>query len=350
MSIDAGAGRDSSLPTEPGTGVAITTEEPEQRLAAALAGDQRAFAALVGPHRGAIQLHCYRMLGSFHDAEEATQETLLRAWRALSTYEARAPLEHWLYRIATTTCLMMFRAASRRPRTVDEVSHLEPYPDRLLESLPDSSVDPARETEHRESVALAFIAALQLLPATQRAAIVLKDVLGFSSAEIAETLDSTVASVNSSLQRGRARLRDTSPSPSPHGLSATDYEVLDRFVRAWHRRDIDGLVAVLAHDAVLRMPPDPGTFDGPQAIVGFLSSVPTDGRLDLIPLLVTRANGQPALAAYGPDPDGQVTAYGVMALELARGQVGSITGFADAGLFDAFGLPVRLDDVAASRS
>jgi RNA polymerase sigma-70 factor (ECF subfamily) len=320
----------------------MTAADLEGLYESARAGDEASFAALVEPHRGAIQVHCYRMLGSFHQAEDATQETLIRAWRALPSYEARAPFLHWLYSIATNTCLMMIRAAGRRPRAVDDLSHLGPYPDRLLDALPNTSLDPAREVEHRESVTLAFITSLQLLPATQRAAVILKDVLAFSSADIATALNTTTAAVNSSLQRARARLKDAAPTATPHGLSESDRSVLARFVDAWQRRDIEGLTALLAEDAILRMPPEPVRFDGPVQIVEFLSTVPADGRLDLIPLVPTRANGQPALAAYGPHPaeDG-ATAYGVMVFHVAGQQISRITGFADPDLFDGFGLPHR---------
>jgi RNA polymerase sigma-70 factor (ECF subfamily) len=323
-------------------GDTMTAADLEGLIESALAGDERSFAALVEPQRGAIHVHCYRMLGSFHQAEDATQETLIRAWTALPSYEARAPFLHWLYSIATNTCLMMIRAAGRRPRTVEDLSHLGPYPDRLLDALPDTSVDPAREIEHRETVTLAFITSLQLLPATQRAAVILKDVLGFSSADIARTLHTTTAAVNSSLQRARARLEHANPPATPHGLSDVDRRVLARFVEAWQTRDIDGLTAVLAQDAILRMPPEPVRFDGPQQIVGFLSTVPADGRLDLIPLVPTRANGQPALAAYGPDrAEDVVTAYGVMVFQVAGQRISRITGFADPDLFYGFGLPHR---------
>ncbi len=292
-------------------------------------------------------MHCYRMLGSFHDAEEATQETLLRAWSALGSYEARAPFSHWLYRIATTTCLMMIRAAGRRPQLVEDLAHLQPYPDRLLDALPAASLDPAREAEQRESVTLAFVSALQLLPATQRAAVILKDVLAFSSAEIAEALDTSVATVNSGLQRARTRLRGAGPGAGRE-LTPADVTVLERFLDAWSRRDIDCLITLLSEDAVLRMPPEPLALHGPDEIMAFLSTVPAGGRLDLIPLIVTAANGQTALAAYGPDDDGDVAAYGVMVLDLRDGSVAGITGFADATLFPAFGLPHEFDRTATN--
>lgn len=322
----------------------VDSDQPAP-LAAARAGDGQAFADLVQPHRGAIHLHCYRMLGSFHDAEEATQEALLRAWSNLDSYEARAPFSHWLYRIATTTCLMTIRASGRRPHVVEELSYLEPYPDRLLDALPPASLDPAREAEQRESVTLAFVSALQLLPATQRAAVILKDVLAFSSAEIADVLDSSVAAVNSGLQRARAKLRAATPDTTGE-LTPDDLAVLEQFVDAWSRRDIVRLTNLLSEDATLRMPPQPMTLHGPHEIMGFLSTVPAGGRLDLIPLIVTAANGHPALAAYGPDDDGDVAAYGVMVLDLRGGSVAGITGFADASLFKGFGLPHEFDGQA----
>ncbi|MGW7824925.1 RNA polymerase subunit sigma-70 [Streptomyces puniciscabiei] len=318
----------------------------DKLISAAALGDERAYAALVAPHRSAIHLHCYRMLGSFHDAEEATQEALTRAWSSMSTYERRAPFQHWLYRIATTTCLMMIRAASRRPQRPEEVTHLSPYPDRLLDTLPDSSLDPAREVQQRESVTLAFITALQLLPATQRAALILKDVLAFSSAETATVLGTTTASVNSALQRARSRLKEASHDRRPATLDDTDRDVLDRFMAAWQRRDIDGITALLAKDATLRMPPQPMTFRGPEEIGEFFATVPVGGRLDLIPLTTTRANASPALAAYAPasaTDSASPRAYGVMVFQNHRSRIAQIIGFADPALFPWFGLPLVLD-------
>jgi len=311
-------------------------------LDAAVGGDGDAYARLIAGCLPLLRVHCYRMLGSYHDAEEATQETMLRAWRSLPSYQARAPLAHWLYRIATTTCLMMIRARSRRPVTVGEIAYLEPYPDRLLDELPADGVDPATVVARRDSVALAFVAALQLLPATQRAALILRDVLAFPAAEVAELLDSSVAAVNSALQRARNTLAAANPAgwpPQPCPLTATDRAVLDRFVHAWHRCDIQELAALLHEDAVLRMPPQPHPVHGRDQIAQFFATAPAAGRLDLIRLRPTGANGQLALAAYLPDQTGTQAPYGIMVFDTADARIQAITGFADPGLFAAFALP-----------
>src|SRR5262249_46666389 len=184
----------------------VSAPTAEDLLTAARDGNGEAFRALVTPHLPALRVHCYRMLGSFHDAEEAAQETLLRAWRGLDTFEGRAPLRHWLYRIATTTCLKAREARGRQPVSTADLSFLEPYPDRLLDRLT-AQDDPAAEVERRESVSIAFVTALQLLPATQSAVLILRDVLGWPSAEVADLLETSVAAVNSALQRARATLR-----------------------------------------------------------------------------------------------------------------------------------------------
>ncbi|HEX6325392.1 MAG TPA: RNA polymerase subunit sigma-70 [Jiangellaceae bacterium] len=312
-------------------------------LAAAVGGDGDAFAQLVDSHQPAIQAHCYRLLGSFHDAQEATQETMLRAWRSLPSYQGRGPLLHWLYRIATTTCLMMIRARSRRPATVNDVSHLEPYPDRLLDELPADGPDPAAEVTRRESVSLAFITALQLLPASQRAVLILRDVLAFPSAEVADILNTSVAAVNSAVQRARAAVAagvDGLPPARP--LTDTDRIVLGRFVDAWHRRAIDELAALLHEDVVLRMPPEPVQVRGRQDVAGFFATVPAAGRLDVMRLRPTRANGHLAVAAYLPEEAGAHLAYGVMVMTIGAGAVETITGFPDRRLFAAFDLPAVL--------
>ncbi|GIH97533.1 RNA polymerase subunit sigma-70 [Planobispora siamensis] len=315
-------------------GVAETTgAEPSALLADARAGDQAAFGALLAPHRRALHLHCYRMLGSIDEAEEALQETLLRAWRSLHTYQSRAPLHHWLYRIATTTCLKAIRGRRRQPATLAEVGHLQPYPDHLLDEL-----DPATLAEQRESVALAFIAALQLLPATQRAVVLLREVLCWSATEVAAFLDSSVPAVNSALQRGRATLRSRT---SAHERPLIDYErrLLARFVSSWQNCDIDGLAALLREDAILRMPPEAVEFRGRTAIAEFFATVPAQGRLDRIRLRETAANRQPALAAYLPDETGRCRGYGLMVLTITPAGVAEITGFPDARLLGWFSLP-----------
>jgi len=324
-----------------------TTPSPDELLQAALAGDQARFGLLVEPHVRELQVHCYRMLGSFHDAEDAMQETLLRAWRHLHTFQGRGPLRAWLYRIATTTCLKLL-ASSQRHRVAArsdgaDVPWLEPYPDRLLDDLPDTGPDPAAVAEQRESVALAFVVALQQLTARQRAVLVLREVLGWSAAEVAELLETTMPAVNSALQRARASLgRALPPAVSVRSLPAQEQDVLRRFMLAWQRRDLEGLAALLREDAVLHMPPQSLRLMGRGQVARFFGAVPADGRLDRIRLVATRANGQPALAAYLPAADGAYRAYGVMVLVVVEDGIRAITGFQDASLFPAFGLPKSL--------
>jgi RNA polymerase sigma-70 factor (ECF subfamily) len=307
-------------------------------LAAARAGDEHAFAQLTSPYRRELQVHCYRMLGSLHDAEDLVQETMLRAWRRLGAFEGRTSLRRWLYTIATNACL---NALEREPRVLllptggdaepplARVSWLEPYPDTLF---PDG--DPQARLDLRESVALAFLAAIQHLPPRQRAMLLLFDVLGWSAAEIAELLDTSVAAVNSGLQRARATL-DHRPAPRP--TEDEERVLVDRFVAAWERVDIDGLVELLREDAVLAMPPQPMWFVGPTAVGEFFATVPAEGDLTRIKLVPTRANLRPALAAYF---DGEP--YGIMVFELDGGRIFEIVGFADAAKsFDRFGLPDR---------
>ncbi|GAA0403451.1 RNA polymerase sigma factor [Acrocarpospora corrugata] len=304
-------------------------------LSAARQGDGEAFRHLVGPHLRALHVHCYRMLGSYHDAEEASQEVLLRAWRALDSFEGRAPLRHWLIRITTTTCLKAIERSGRQPVIAGEVAFLEPYPDRLLDELTEG--DPAMVAETRESVALAFVVALQRLPATQRATLVLRDVLGWSALEVADLLESSVPAVNSSLQRARGTLGTPG---SPRSLDRRDEDVLGRFVQAWQRCDIPALAALLHEDAVLRMPPEEAVIRGRDQVAGFFATVPAEGRLDRIPLTVTRANGHPAVAAYLPGKDtAPYRAYGVIVLTFTPGGIDSITGFPDPTLFQFFELP-----------
>jgi RNA polymerase sigma-70 factor (ECF subfamily) len=321
------------------------TPSPDELLQAALAGDQAQFGLLVAPHVRELHVHCYRMLGSFHDAEDATQETLLRAWRHLHTFQGRAPLRAWLYRIATTTCLKLLQSRRRRrvaarPDGAD-VPILEPYPDRLLDDLPHDGPDPAAVAEQRESVALAFVVALQQLTARQRAVLVLREVLGWSAAEVAGLLATSVPAVNSALQRARASLdRGLPPAGvSTRSLPRQEQEVLRRFMLAWQRRDLEGLAALLREDAVLHMPPQSLRYLGREQVVRFFGAVPAGGRLDRIRLVATRANGQPALAAYLPGAAGSYHAYGLMVMVVAEDGIQAITGFQDASLFPALGLP-----------
>ncbi|MDH4102565.1 MAG: RNA polymerase subunit sigma-70 [Thermoleophilia bacterium] len=327
------------------TGAAIWADEAAL-LSAARGGDGQAFERLLEPHRRALHVHCYRLLGSLHDADDALQETLLRAWRGLERYESRASLRAWLYRIATNVC---FRAIERRARTpealdpaeVEIAKYLQPYPDRLLET--------DIEVEERESVGLAFVSVMQLLPPRQRAVIVLREALGWSAKEVADLLGDNVASVNSALQRARGTLhreRTAGRLARDHAPASAEAEarVMKKFVAAWEAVDVDGIVELLVEDAVLTMPPEPMRLTGTKAIGDFFRTVPAAGALERIRLVPTRANCQPAVAAYLEDDAGAYQAYGVMVFALEGEAVASVTGFAGhTDLFPALGLPVSLD-------
>jgi RNA polymerase sigma-70 factor (ECF subfamily) len=325
------------------TGDLDTSAGTDEMLAAALRGDGDAFHALVAPHLRALHLHSYRMLGSYSDAEEAVQEVLIRAWRGLPGYRGTAPLRHWLYRITTTTCLKMINRRGRDPLTTAEVAWLQPYPDVRLDQLTDPDADPAAIVERRDSVALAFIAALQLLPGTQRAVLILRDVLAWPARDVADLLDTSVAGVNSALQRARATLAhsQTTVVATQRPAGERERRVVEAFLQAWQDCDIPALAALLRDDAMLTMPPQEIRIVGRDAVAGFFATVPADGRLDLIRLVVTRANGHPALAAYLPDErtDG-CRGYGIMVLTVDGDQVATITGFPDPDLFPLFDLPI----------
>jgi RNA polymerase sigma-70 factor (ECF subfamily) len=324
-------------------------------LAAARAGDDDAFGRLVAPHARALHLHCYRMLGSLHDAEDALQETLVRAWRNLAQFSERSSFGRWLYRIATNVCLTTL--ARRKPLSVpeplppapeaDDQILLNPYPDALLAELPSTEPEPAARYDTRESVQLAFVATVQLLPARQRAALLLCDVLGWSADEVADLLETTRAAVNSALQRARATLErrraegrlELGGAAPAEGVAA---ELVGRFVEAWEAVDIPRLVALLREDAVMTMPPAPLLYRGSRVIGDFFATVPLEGALDRTRLLSTRANGQPAVAVYFPDEAGRHRAYGLMVLVLDDDRIAEIVGFADPSLFPAFGLPYEL--------
>jgi RNA polymerase sigma-70 factor (ECF subfamily) len=315
-------------------------------LAAARAGDGAAFQVLVGPHLRSLHVHAYRMLGSLDDADEALQDALLSAWRALDTYQGQAPLLHWLYRITTTSSLKVIRAKARRPVPAGEIGHLQPYPDRLLDQLTDVGADPAAIAEQRESVALAFITALQRLPARQRAALILRDVLAWNAAEVAALLEISVAAVNSALQRARATLAAARPADSaaaPPRLDDQQRRVLDRFIDAWQRCDIDALAALLREDVILSMPPELVRITGRAEVTRFFATVPAGGRLDTIRLVRTRANGHLAVAAYLPDKSARCHGYGIMAFTITGEDIATITGFPSPGLFERFGLPATCD-------
>jgi len=290
--------------------------------------DGQAFALLVEPHRRALHLHCYRMLGSLHDADDALQETLLRAWKGSDRYEPRAKLSGWLHTIATNVCLTAIARRRSQPVEVEDLEHLQPYPDRLLDDL-----------VTRETVELAFITAIQLLPPKQRAALILRDVLGWSAKEVAEALGDSVGAVTSALQRARRGIeRAREPlSPSEHEQRA----LVERFMAAWNAVDIDGLVALLTEDALMTMPPERMRVAGARAIGDFFATVPQQGRLDELLLLQTAANRQHALAAYARGGDGTHRAYGLMVLQIDR-QISTIFGFPDPWLFEQCGLPREL--------
>ena len=326
-------------------------------LVAAASGDEEAFRLLTEPHRRALHLHCYRMLGSLHDADDALQETLLRAWRSLGRFDPRAPLAAWLYRIATNVCLTALTRRRRRPEIPaadageaawnQELLHLQPYPDRLLDELEQASPGPEARYALRESVELAFVTAAQLLPPKQQAVLILRDVLGWSAKETARALEDSVPAVNSALQRARASLERARSLGAPAHVASGqegDRALLRRFMEAWDAVDIDGIVKLLRHDALMTMPPVPTYVLGADAIGEFFATVPAEGRLDEIRLVPTTANRQPALAAYLLDPAGGVyRAYGVMVFALEGGAVSGIVGFADASLFERFGLPLELE-------
>jgi RNA polymerase sigma-70 factor (TIGR02960 family) len=332
----------------------------ENALSRARAGDANAFRDLVDPYRRELQLHCYRILGSLQDAEDQLQETLLAAWRGLDGFEERASLRAWLYRIATNRCLNALRDRRRRPQEVSrmveppepthmaEPSWLEPYPDVLLEGLADAAPGPDARYETRESVGLAFVAALQHLPPRQRAALVLRDVLGFQTIEVAEMLESSEASVKGALQRARAtiddRMRARDRERPPAALSAREHDLVGLFAAAVERGDTDSVVSLLTDDAWLTMPPLPYEYQGGEAIAVFLRDreARRGAYLRLVP---TRANGQPAFGCYLPDAQaGIARAYGLMVLTLEGDRISAITWFFERSIFPLFGLPRTLAD------
>jgi RNA polymerase sigma-70 factor (TIGR02960 family) len=330
----------------------------EAALARARAGDGDAFAELVEPYRRELQVHCYRILGSLQDAEDLLQETLFAAWRGLDRFEERASLRVWLYRIATNRCLNALRDRGRRPKErqamieppeptrLTEPVWLEPYPDVLLEGLGDLALGPEARYEVSESIALAFVAALQHLPPRQRCVLVLRDVLGFRAAEVAAILDSTEAAVKGALQRARSILRerlDVAPSEQRAGPPGKrEREVIDRFAIAVETGEIEELVALLADDAWLTMPPEPYEYQGHVAIARFLDDRRRRRGADL-KLVPTGANGQPAFGCYVPDEHAAIAhAYGLMVLTLRSDEIAAITWFGDRAVMARFGLPRTL--------
>jgi RNA polymerase sigma-70 factor (ECF subfamily) len=330
-------------------------ESEETLLARAKAGDEDAFRVLIAPYLRELHVHCYRMLGSVHDAEDVLQEVLIRAWRYLHAFDGRGSLRGWLYRIATNRCLTARTRAAVTPAPAlspppsnapdVEVTALTPYPDAWLAELPGSD-DPAVSYEVGESVQLAFLTVVQLLPPRQRAVLLLRDVLGFSAADTAQMLQSSQPSVTSALQRARATLETHRSSgrlrlASSPGAGA-ERALAGRFTAAWRAGDIPALVSVLAQDCLLTMPPAPFGYRGREAIGTFFATVPAGGDLRAIRLIPVQANRQPAVAAYMRDGTSAM-AYGIMVLTIHGDAIGEITGFADPSLFPLFGLPLQTD-------
>jgi RNA polymerase sigma-70 factor (TIGR02960 family) len=327
-------------------------------MARARAGDGDAFRAMTEPYRRELQVHCYRMLGSFQDAEDALQDTLLAAWQGLGGFEGRASLRTWLYRIATHRCLDARRAARRRPARewdvpgverpeptrLGEVVWLQPFPDALLAGALDHRLGPEARYEQTEAVSLAFVTALQLLPPRQLAVLVLRDVLAFRAHEVADMLDCTVESVTSALKRARAGVQRRRPpaadrEPPPAVGSPAEEELVARFVRAWESADLGALVALLTDDVFMSMPPMPFEYEGRDAVARFCAALFGAGRrFDLVP---TRANGQPAFGAYLRTPAGVRHGVGLYVLTLGPDRIRAMTRFENTVL-PWFGLPRSL--------
>jgi RNA polymerase sigma-70 factor (TIGR02960 family) len=331
-------------------------------IARARAGDGEAFRELTEPYRRELQVHCYRMLGSVQDAEDTVQDTLLAAWQAFGGYDGeRASLRTWLYKIATNRCLNALRSGRRRaarewdvpkvqppePTRLGEVIWLQPYPDALLESAPGAPgapLGPEARYEQAETISLAFVTALQVLPPRQVAVLILRDVLGFHASEVAGMLEATTGSVNSALKRARASLRRQLPpgdgrEPAPAAGSPAEEAIVARFVSAWQSADLDTLVALLTDDVFVSMPPMPFEYAGLDAVVRFSASLFGAGRrYDLVP---TRANGQPAFGAYLRAAGGIRHGTSLYVLTLSGGRISAMTRF-EAGVLPWFGLPRSL--------
>ncbi len=363
-------------------------------LETARAGDERAFAELIEPYRRQLHAHCYRMLGSVHDADDALQEVSLRAWRGLDRFEGRSSLKSWLYTIATNTCLNQIEKRPKRVLPVDyapaadphggpgepvvESVWVEPYPDELI-GVEDELAGPEARYEQRESVELAFVAALQLLPANQRAALILREVLGFSAQEVADALDTSVASINSALQRARKAVEERVPEQSQqttlHQLGDERLqEIVERYIAAWEQNDVEAVMDMLAEDATFAMPPLASWFGGEESIRIFLAGWPLSGAWRWRPI-PARANGQPALAFYAWDEDeGAYLPFALNVLTFRGEEISDVTAFVvrttdlpadhsyarwvDEAIdprrlyatFESFGLPERLTDESAAPS
>jgi RNA polymerase sigma-70 factor (ECF subfamily) len=327
-------------------------------ISRARAGDGDAFREVTEPYRRELHVHCYRMLGSFQDAEDALQDALLAAWQGLGSFEGRASLRTWLYQIATNRCLNARRAASRRPAKewnipgveppeptrMGEVVWLEPYPDALLEGAIDVAIGPEARYQQTESISLAFVTALQVLPPRQLAVLILHDVLGFHANEVADMLDSTVDSANSALKRARASLQhrlqptdDHEPAPAPGSLA--EDAIVAKFVSAYESADLDALVSLLTDDVFMSMPPMPLEYQGRDVVARFCAVLFGAGRrFELVP---TRANGQPAFGTYLRAPTGIRHGTGLFVLTLAGERICAMTRF-ESSVLPWFGLPRSL--------
>jgi RNA polymerase sigma-70 factor (TIGR02960 family) len=334
-------------------------------LTRAARGDEESFRELTQPYRRELQLHCYRILGSMQDAEDMLQETMLAAWRGLDRFERRASLRNWLYRIATNRCLNALRDASRRPpparefsfpvpepTRVTEPTWLEPYPDLLLEGVIDATPGPYARYETKETVELAFIAALGQLPPRQRAVLVLRDVLGFHSGEVATMLATTEEAVKGALKRARATVEELSPTadrqPPPAPNSSQERELARRFAEAFETNDVEGVVKLLTDDAWLTMPPATIQYQGREAIRAFMRAGWHRAGAGRHRLLPTRANTQLAFGCYRRDPGtGVGHGAGMIVLTLEGEQIAAVTRFLDRSVMPGFGLPDCLPDQAA---
>ena len=326
----------------------VTIDRTEGLVGAAIAGDESAFAALTERHRRELHVHCYRMLASFDDAEDAVQETFLRAWRSRDSFEGAHLFRAWLFRIATNVCLDMLRRSARqvtKMQSFAEVPWLQPYPDRLLDEVAPSDEEPDAIAVERETIELAFLAAMQLLPPTQRAAFIVRDVLGWPARETASLLETSVAAANSAVQRARATMKEHLPARrsewSASEPTAREKELLQSFIDAHERCDGAAAVAISAQNLRVTMPPHPFLFEGAHQIAPMIDRAAREGDWRLVP---TQANRMPTAASYLRRPgDSEFRAFKFDVLRIEGGVIAEITTF-EPGLFYAFGLPPILED------
>lgn len=316
------------------------------------------FPALTDPYRRELFAHCYRMVGSVHEAEDLVQETYLRAWRSYHDFEGRSSLRTWLHRIATNVCLTSLEGSRRRPlptglgrpgstagdplETLDDALWLQPVPDSLV-------ADPADQAAARDTIRLAFVAALQQLPPRQRAVLILRDVLAWRAAEVADALEISTAAVNSVLQRAHAQLAKAQLSEDSVTAPVAEehQELLDRYVTAFWEKDVESIVALLKHDAIWEMPPYVGWYQGAENIGRLIDTQCPGGAHEMV-MVATVANGQPAYGLYMRQPDGRFTPFHLQVLTITDGAVRHVAAFFDHTLFETFGLPAELDPEAVA--